>query len=83
MRLAAGARSRTDFGRLLKICTNRVLQRIYSQSRGLSCGRAATLEALEPRQLLAASPMITEFLASNDLGLNDLGLKDIEGDSSD
>ena len=32
---------------------------------------ALQLEALEPRQLLAADPVITEFVASNDSGLRD------------
>ena len=49
-----------------------------SQSRKRGKKKGANYQVLEPRQLLAAAPIITEFLASNDDGLvND------NGDSSD
>lgn len=50
-------------------------QRRALQQLGL---RQLAIERLEPRQLLAADVVISEFLASNDLGL-----KDGDGDSSD
>ena len=39
--------------------------------RRSACTRRVQLEQLEPRQLLAASPVISEFLAKNDSGLLD------------
>src|SRR5882724_8918163 len=62
-------------------CAEGLLRRIWSRGSGVQQGvriARCAVESLEPRYLLSALPILTEFVA-----LNNNGLQDENGDHSD
>lgn len=66
----------------LVLCLDRPNSSVASESESMPYFNrrvvSLSIETLEPRQMLTANPLITEFLASNDTGL-----VDFEGDNED
>ncbi len=73
MRRRGGRLGKTFFGR-----GDRSRSELTARRRGRLGRRVSSVEALEPRSLLAADLLISEFLADNESGL-----KDEDGDTSD